>query len=191
MWNWLVVQWQWPYAVVMSAGFLLTLLPIVLNLGGEKFALIYLQLPLYLLHQWEEHRHDAFRQFVNRVIGGGREALTPTATFWINALGVWGVDLVAIYLAWAVKPVAGLVAGYMAVVNAILHLGPALKRREYNPGLLTALLLFLPLGGWCIFSVGAGAGFEVHFVSLSAAIIVHLLIVAHVMRRLARLPQPA
>ena len=185
MWNWIVRQWQWPAAALFAAMFLLAILPIVAASAGWPLALVFVQLPLYMLHQWEEHRGDGFRLYANRVIGGGREALTPAATFWINCLGVWAVNLAAIYLAWTVGPGAGLMAGYLAVVNAFLHIGPAIARRQYNPGLVTALLMFLPMGGWCIAWSGAGAGWWLHAIALAAAVGVHLVVVAHVARRLA------
>src|SRR5690606_6727990 len=130
--------------------------------AGPGLALVFLQLPVYMIHQWEEHAGDRFRRHANELIGGGREVLTPSAVFWINSAGVWGVDLAALYLAWAVAPPAGLVAGYLALVNAVLHGAPAVARRAYNPGLVTAVVLFLPLGGWCVATVGAGAGFAAH-----------------------------
>jgi hypothetical protein len=113
--------------------------------------------------------------------------LTPAATFWINCLGVWAVDLVALYLAWAFGPAAGLAAGYLAVVNAVLHLGPAVHRREYNPGLATACVLLLPLGGSCVLVAGSGCGWWPHAVGLVAAVIVHVAVIAHVATRLTRL----
>ncbi len=190
MWSWLVREWQWPMATLFAAVFLLALLPLVVISAGWPLALVFVQLPLYMLHQWEEHRSDRFRLYANRVIGGGREALTPAATFWINCLGVWAVDLAAIYLAWMFGPAAGLAAAYLAVVNALLHIGPAISRREYNPGLATACLLFVPIGGSCIVVSGAGAGLWPHAIALAAAIGVHLVVVMHVAGRLASLPQP-
>ena len=145
--GWLVGRWQWPAAALFAGLFLLAVAPAVLA-AGPLVLVVYLQLPAYLVHQYEEHAGDRFRLYVNRVIGGGREALTPVATFWINALGVWAVDLVALYLAVFLDPALGLIAAYLPVVNAVGHVGPAAARREYNPGLGTALVLFLPLGGY-------------------------------------------
>lgn len=187
MWKWLVLDWQWPAAGVFAAAFLLALLPLIFLLAGLPLTLVYLQLPLYMLHQWEEHRGDRFRTYINRTLAGGREALTPAATFWINALGVWAVDLAALYLAWLLEPAAGLAAGYLAVVNAVLHLGPALRRREYNPGLATALVLFLPAGGACIAVAGRAADFAAHAVGLGVALAVHAAVAAHVLLRLRKL----
>ncbi len=71
---------------------------------GLAIALIYVQLPIYMLHQLEEHAGDRFRTFTNTVIGHGKEVLSPNATFVINSLGVWVFDLVALYLAVFVSP---------------------------------------------------------------------------------------
>jgi hypothetical protein len=187
MWRWLVREWNWPAAACFAAVFLLVLAPLFAALAGPALALVYLQLPAYMLHQWEEHSGDRFRLYVNRTVGRGREALTPAAAFWINSLGVWAVDLAALYLAWLVEPSAGLVAGYLAVVNAVPHLGAALLRREYNPGAVTAALLLLPIGSWCIVSVGSGAGVWAHAVALAVAAGLHALIIAYVVRRLSML----
>jgi hypothetical protein len=182
-----VKEWQWPAAALLSAAFLLAVLPVVAATAGWPLALVFAQLPIYLLHQGEEHLGDRFRRYANRVIGRGQEALTPTTTFWINFLGVWGVDLVAIYLAWAFGPASGLVAAYLALVNAPLHIGPAIVRREYNPGLFTAVVLFLPLGTLTVVVAGWNAGLWPHLIGLATALGVHAVVVVQVGRRLARL----
>jgi hypothetical protein len=171
MWRWLVRDWQWPAAALFAAVFLLALLPVFAAHAGAALALVFLQLPVYMIHQWEEHTGDRFRQYANRTIGGGREALTPAGTFWINSLGVWGVDLAALYLAWKVEPAAGLVAGYLAVVNAA--------------GLL------LPAGGWCVWQAGSECGWLPHVLGLASAVGVHVVVVGYVAGRLARLPKVA
>ena len=105
------------------------------------------------------------------------------------------VDLTAIYLAWAFGPAAGLAAGYLALVNAALHIGPAIAHRAYNPGLATACLLFVPLGALCVAVAGAHAGWQPHIAGLTVALLVHATIVVHVLVRRALLnkvgPQPA
>lgn len=183
MWNWLVRDWQWPAAALFTSVFLLALTPLVFHSTDLALTLLYVQLPIYMIHQWEEHRGDRFRLYINQKIGGGQEALTPTATFWINSLGVWGVDIAALYLAWAVAPWAGLAAGYLAVVNAIPHLAMSIKTREYNPGVITAGLLFLPIGGWCIAEIGSQATWQSNGLALLIAIGIHVAIVIHVARR--------
>src|SRR5690606_31604719 len=120
--DWLVRKWQWPYAALFTSMFLLALAPLWHSFAGLALTLVFLQLPVYLIHQFEEHAEDRFRNFLNRVIGHGRELLTPSATFWINSLGVWFVNLTALYLAWGVELSLGLMAGYLCVVNGVAHL---------------------------------------------------------------------
>jgi hypothetical protein len=188
--GWLVREWQWPAASLLAACFLLLLVPVWLRVAGLALTLVYLQLPVYMLHQWEEHAGDRFRQYVNQRMAGGREALTPTATFWINALGVWAVDLASLSLAGFVNLSLGLIAVYLALVNALVHIVAATARREYNPGLWTALGLFLPLGGWGLYEVAtaSGATWVGHAVGIAAAVAGHAAIIVYIVRRLARLP---
>jgi hypothetical protein len=187
--QWLVDKWQWPAASLFVACLLLLLAPIWFRAAGTALGLVYLQLPVYMLHQWEEHTGDRFRVYVNRHIVGGREALTPTATFWINALGVWAVDLLALHLAGFVQLSLGLIAVYLPLINALGHVAPAIATRQYNPGLWTALFLFLPVGGWSWHVIGTAsdATWESHTIGVAVALAVHAAIVVHVLRRIARL----
>ncbi|MBN9063778.1 MAG: HXXEE domain-containing protein [Rhizobiales bacterium] len=76
------------------------------------------------------------------------------------------------------------------MVNGIFHLVPMVVQRRYNPGLATALLLLLPVGGWCVARVGYGAGLLPHATGLLAAIAVHVALVGPILVR-ARLMRPA
>lgn len=192
MMNWLVDQWQWPFACLFAAALLLLLTPVWMHAAGIPLALIVLQLPVYMVHEWEEHTGDRFRKYLNQNVAGGREALTPQATFWINALGVWGIDLLAIYLACFVDLSLGLMAFYLPIVNALTHIRVAIARREYNPGLWTSVVLFLPLGGWCLYKVAvqSGATWLDHVLGAAIAVAVHAAIIAYVLVRLNRLPFP-
>ncbi len=187
--DWLVGKWQWPYAALFTACFLGLLSPLVFHFAGIPLGLIYLQLPIYMLHQYEEHAGDRFRLWVNAMIGHGRDVLTPLAIFWINSLLVWVLDLVALYLACFVDLSLGLIAIYLPVVNAFGHIVPAVVKRQYNPGLLTSVLLFAPVGVWSIFLVSraAGSNLQAHLLALGVAITVHGVIIAHVRRRISYL----
>jgi hypothetical protein len=187
--EWLVGKWQWPYAALFAASFLAVLAPFVFRYAGTPLGLVYLQLPIYMLHQYEEHAGDRFRLWVNAMIGHGREVLTPIATFWINSLLVWGVDLAALYLACFVNLSLGLIAIYLPIVNAFGHIVPAIATRKYNPGLLTSVLLFLPVGIYSavVVSRAAGSTLGYHLLALGVAIAVHATIIVHVRRRIVLL----
>jgi len=190
--NWLVNDWQWPYATLFAAGFLGVLAPFVFRYAGTPLGFVYLMLPMYMVHQFEEHAGDRFRRWVNDMIGGGRDVLTPIATFWINSLLVWGLDLVALYLACFVDLSLGLIAMYLPMLNAFGHIVPSIIKKQYNPGLATSIALFLPLGivGTIVVSRAAGCTLENHLLALHVAIAVHATIIVHVRRRLASMAQP-
>jgi hypothetical protein len=186
--RWLIDDWQWPYAAAFAATFLTVLAPILVYAAGWAITLVYLQLPLYMFHQLEEHAGDRFRNFVNSTIGKGKEVLSPAATFVINSAGVWGVDLAALYLAVFVNPGWGLMAMYLPVLNAVGHIAQGILLKRYNPGLWTSLLLFLPVSGASLILVSrwTGATLPMHLTGLAVAILVHVLIMVHVKRELAR-----
>ncbi len=190
--DWLVGKWQWPYAALFAAGFLGVLAPLVFRYAGAPLGLVYLQLPIYMLHQYEEHAGDRFRVWFNSLLGHGRELLTPIATFWINSLLVWLLDLVALYLACFVDLSLGLIAIYLPMLNAFGHIVPAIVKKHYNPGLATSILVFLPVGVFSTYVVSraAGSNLQDHLLALGVAIAVHGVIIAHVRRRISYLSRP-
>ncbi|MFY8215225.1 MAG: HXXEE domain-containing protein [Chthoniobacterales bacterium] len=186
IWNWLVTRWNWPGAAAFCGVALLVISPVVWIGFGPAIFWVFVQLPFYMLHQLEEHAGDRFRMFANQVIGGGTEVLSRRATFVINSVGVWGVDLTAIYLAILVSPGWGLVAMYLPLVNSVMHVGQALLLRRYNPGLITAIVLFIPGATLGIFVVCSqvAVSWTMQISALATAIAIHALIIVHVKRML-------
>lgn len=187
VWRWLVTEWQWPNAALFAAVFLIVLSPVVGASLTLAATLVYAQLPAYLVHQWEEHTGDRFRAYVNNRMGGGRELLTRRATFWINSLGVWALIAAALLLAVFVRPGAGLVAGYLSLLNGLVHAAQAARFRGYNPGLLTAAGLLIPLGLACVVVAGREESVAPHAASAASIVLLHLGIVAHAAMRWRRL----
>lgn len=132
-----------------------------------------------MFHQVEEHRSDRFRVFVNQHVFHGVEALSPLAVLWINLPGVWGVGLFSIYAASFLSIGWGLSIVYLVLVNAVAHIVAAILWREYNPGLWTALLLFVPLGSLAILQISRVPGVERihHAAGTAVAIGIHAAIV--------------
>lgn len=177
----------WVYGGVLAAAILLLLTPLLVAPWPAVLAATFLHLPAYMVHQFEEHDRDRFRNFFNATVGGGHDVLTPLAVFIINVPGVWGVITLSLYGAAFVDTGWALVAVYLVLVNAAVHVVPAIVQRRYNPGLLTAVAIFLPLGGYAwvlVQRAGAGsAGF--HAIGLGVAVVMHAAIMAHARRRLA------
>jgi hypothetical protein len=178
----------WVYGGFLAALLLLGLMPVICRSWSLPLVLVFLQLPFYMLHQLEEHDDDRFRKFVNGLIGGGHDLLSDRAVFVINVPGVWGVNLASILLAATWDVGFGLIGVYLSLVNALVHCAQAIRLRCYNPGLITALVLFVPAGGMGLWKVGF-AGTVVpayHILGLGAAVVIHLAIVSHVVMRLRR-----
>lgn len=175
---------NWVYGGSLAGLLLLALAPLFVGGWPRPLIAIFLQLPAYMLHQFEEHDAGRFGAFVNRQIGGGRTVLTDAAIFLINVPVVWGIMAVSLWLAVRVAPGFGLVAIYLTLVNALVHIGPTIALRRYNPGLATAIILFLPLSIWALAEVSEapGTGFGHHLLGLGSAILAHLAIVAYVLR---------
>lgn len=184
--TWLVTDWQWPKAALFCALILLLLLGALFPLLPLATFFVCLQLPVYMIHQFEEHFQDRFRLDFNRNMGRGLEALTPMSTFVINSVFVWGVILLAISLMVWVHHGLGLIAVYLTLVNGLVHFLAGIIRRAYNPGLWTTLILFFPLGGygWCLLRTSCPLS---HAIGLATAILIHLGIVIFVKTRICKL----
>ncbi len=180
---------HWVPAALSTAIFLSLLLPILALQWNAAWLLIYSLLPAYMFHQVEEHSGDRFREFVNRRVFGGTEALTHAAVLRINLPGVWGVGLLSIYAASFCGIGWGLSLVYLTLINSFLHIAAAIGWREYNPGLWTALTLFIPLSAITLALVIRESGFHwiQHVVGVAVGLGIHLTIVVYTRRRAERI----
>jgi hypothetical protein len=172
---------HWVAGALFMGLALLALLPAGIPGGDSGLLLVYLASPLYMLHQVEEHFGDRFRRYVNQVVFGGVEALTTSDVLIINLPGVWGINLAALYAARFAGAGWGLVAGYMVLINGVSHVAMAVHLRSYNPGLVTAALLFIPFGLASLVLIGGSA--SQHFIGLAMALGIHAAIALHIRHR--------
>ena len=174
---------RWVYGGFLAGLLLLFLAPVLARSWPVPLVATFLCLPAYMIHQYEEHDNDRFRSYVNRKIG--RDALSPLAVFVINVPGVWGTVGISLALAATLRIGFGLIAMYLIALNGAIHVIQAVIAREYNPGLGTAVALFLPLGGYGIGLIQqAGAGSVLmHATGALAAIGIHVAIIVHVLRK--------
>jgi hypothetical protein len=171
------------FHVVRFAAFTLT--SVLVHSWPVSLVTMFLCLPVYMIHQYEEHDNDRFRLFVNQKIGKRRVGLSPLAVFVINVTGVCGVIGLSLALAARVSAGFGLVAVYLVLLNGTIHAVQAVISRGYNPGLGTAIVSFLPLGGYGIAAIqraGGGTSF-MHMTGAGAAIAIHVAIIVHTMRQ--------
>ena len=173
----------WVYGgFVFSFILLAFLLPYSKTLSLFEF-LLCLHLPVYMWHQYEEHDDDRFRTFLDQTFGQG--ILKQEAIFVINVFGVWALFSLLTLLALHVSPGLGIGVAYLTLVNALVHLVQFIKLRGYNPGLETAIFLFIPLSGFCLFESFVNERFPVpqHVLGVLIGIGVHALIVIYAVRQ--------
>ncbi|MEM6277843.1 MAG: HXXEE domain-containing protein [Verrucomicrobiota bacterium] len=154
---------HWMKVGVFMAPFLAFLSTAKVDDSAEEFrfdlSLVSLTLLIaYIFHQFEEHWIDlfgnryAFKPYVNQLLverlGVENEVegpLTDAGVFVINTSLVWLVAFLAIWRGPRHNfPVFCLAS--IVVINALSHIAVGILASEYNPGLLTSIVLFLPLG---------------------------------------------
>jgi hypothetical protein len=113
---------------------------------------------MYLLHMFEEHgidvlgRRYAFLGFLCRTLGYpvlSSCPATPEFVFSVNVLACQIAFGLAFFLRRS-HPLIAACAWGIPLVNAVAHVLPALATGRYNPGLLTALVLFVPGCAWML-----------------------------------------
>jgi hypothetical protein len=180
---------NWVYGGALAAILLLALSPLLVAGWTAPLAATFLLLPAYMIHQYEEHDRDRFRQFFNATVGKGFDVLSPLAVFVTNVPGVWGVITLSLYGAASYGAGWGLVAVYLVLINAVVHVVHGIIFRCYNPGLFTAVAVFMPLGAVTLILIdrAGGAAISNHAVGLISALAIHAAILLHVRRKLRRL----
>lgn len=115
--------------------------------------LSFLGTALYMIHNVEEYGIaangvlHAFPDSLCTVLGQPDYpacGIPPVFYLVVNLPLVWVLGPLAALLARRF-PLAGLILWGVIGINALAHIGPAIALREYDPGLLTAVLLFVPL----------------------------------------------
>lgn len=120
--------------------------------------LVCLTWPVYMVHQFEEHGVDLlgrrYHFLVEMCTMLGHADLAgcpadPAFILAVNVGGVWLAGLTAVV--WRRRnPMVGACVLGLPLVNGFAHLGPAIVHGQYNSGVLTGTLLFLPLGAYVV-----------------------------------------
>lgn len=113
----------------------------------QKFSL--LSLAFLMFHQFEEYVYPGgFQQYFNTRIynpfGFFKNKISDKAVIWVNVVFGWGIyGIVALFFHNNHTVVMIFVA--VLLINGLLHFGVSFSSRNYNPGVVTGAILFLPL----------------------------------------------
>ncbi|MCY1056164.1 HXXEE domain-containing protein [Nannocystis sp. SCPEA4] len=154
-----VVLYGWPWLALIAGAILVLVLGLAPRPAGapprlrDPKWLLQIGLPIYMLHQFEEHGRDVFGRpypFHASFCGvlGHPDLATcpadPAFLFAVNVGAVW-IAFITGALAGPRHAMVGATALGIPLVNAFMHIGPAVAKQAYNPGVLTSVLLLLPL----------------------------------------------
>ena len=135
---------NWSRASLVTTIILLVIAPLVYLGTGIAVFLIFLWLPFYMLHQYEEHADGKLIEYYQKKMPDIAPYLSKWKLLIVNIVFIWLMFLISIYCAFVGKFALALYAPYVSLVNALVTVAQALRWRAYSPGLWTALLLFLP-----------------------------------------------
>lgn len=183
----------WPWIGVVLAAVLLVLLfgtslfrtPGAGSRWHDTAWLAVLSIPLYMVHQVEEHGIDlygetyAFRAALCAQLGYPDASTCPIPDSFITAVNVgsvWGATVLAAVFGRR-NPLIALTGYGIPLVNGVLHIVETVRSQAYNPGVLTGTLLFLPLGLWAL-HVGwrSGIGRLGIAAVMASGVVVHLVL---------------
>jgi hypothetical protein len=161
----------WPWIGLGFAGVLVVLLFATNLLRRDRSLprhrdlrwLAFLAVAVYMVHNVEEYGIaadgvlHAFPDALCTTLGQPAYpgcGIPPTFFLFVNLPLIWIAGPVAALLSRRM-PLVGLTLWGVTGVNAVVHVAPAIALREYDPGLVTAVVLFIPLTAMA-FTAAAG-----------------------------------
>lgn len=178
MTNWLYKHWA--KLSLFLAIIVIVIIYFFINPRNFLLFLIWIQLPIYLLHQFEEHNWNGFKNYVNKTVFKVKEGdfpLNDKIIFWVNIPIIW--ILIPIFAGLSsVNMMFGLWIPYFAVFNSLTHVIVSIQNREYNPGLIVSLILGIPVGIYALilFYSYIQVPVLISALSLLFAVLLHLIV---------------
>lgn len=116
--------------------------------------LIWLQIPVYCLYQFEEYiLPGGFADFFYKKGLGSNEKdfpLDKKVSFWINIPIIFVAFPLSAILSGYIDISIGIWTAYFSIINAFSHVAIFFKHK-YNPGFVVSLLLNIPIGAFTIY----------------------------------------
>lgn len=174
---------EWP-----KIGFFIAIYTGLILLANAKnmpclTLLIWLQFPVYLLHEFEEHAYPGkFKEFINKEIFRSKIPdfpLNAKRVFWINILFIWIMFPCVALLSQLQHVEYGLLLPFFGMFNATTHIACLIIKRKYNPGLFVSVFLNYPTGYYTLKIAHNQGVLNLHngMIALLACFLAHLAMV--------------
>ena len=184
--NWLYLNWA---RICLILSIIVTIIIfLVVKTNNLILFLIWIQIPIYLLHQFEEHYWPGgFKNFFNKEIFNvqdGEYPLNDSSIFWINVPIIWVLMPIFAALSY-INLFFGLWIPYFAVFNSLTNVVAVIVKSKYNPGLFVSLVLGIPVAIYTLwlFYTLINVPLIITVLSLLIVLILHLIIIIFSTRR--------
>lgn len=185
------IEWlykNWAKLCLILSLIVTIIIFLVVKTDNILLFLIWIQIPIYLLHQFEEHAWPGgFRKYVNLKVFDVKSAEYPLSdvnVFWINIPVIWVLMPIFAALSY-LNLFFGLWIPYFAVLNSLTHVIAAIVKREYNPGIVVSILLGIPVAVYTLWLFYALISIPliITAVSILVAILMHVLLIVFIKRK--------
>ena len=123
---------------------------------GSREWVLWLLVTASAVHVVEEHALG-WQGWADETLGRRIGAHPTWADFWATNTALLTFGFAAAFVGWQATWFA-LAFPALCLINAVLfHVLPSLVQRRPNPGVFTAVALYLPLGIWCYVAAGRDA----------------------------------
>lgn len=193
-WAWFDITWPW---IGLGFAILILILLFATNFLRYNFQisrwrdavwLSWFAVPIYMLHQFEEYgidllgRKHAFPTDLcnNLSLGNYPSCIIPHDYFlYVNISLVWFIAVLNAKFS-SKNTFVGLGLYSVLISNAIVHLIGAVAAKNYNPGLFTAIVIFLPSFYWLCKALFGQGGFAKKGISILIAtgVILHIILIS-------------
>jgi hypothetical protein len=180
--NWLYKNWA-------KLSFLLAIIVTIfifvfIKTENSVLFLIWIQIPIYLLHQFEEHRWNGFKNYINKKVFNvqkGDFPLNDKNIFWINIPIIWILMPIFAGLS-SINIMFGLWIPFFAVFNSLSHVIFSIQNWEYNPGLIVSLILGIPVGTYALITFYSYIAVSaiISIISIFFALLLHIIIFSYI-----------
>ena len=145
--------------------------------------ILWIATAAYAVHMIEETVYD-WHGWVRRVL----KLQAVWNEFYVVIAFVIVLGISCAMVGWR-QPAVALIFPAFMLVNAILfHIAPVLATRIFSPGVITAVTLFLPIGGWAYYGAWRDGVLSTGTVIISGVIGFLLMMFPIVLQKTKRLP---
>ena len=158
------------------------------NIIPELQLLIWLQVPVYLLHQFEEHAWPGgFKEFMGKIVFKQEDGgpLDARDIFLINIPIVWiGYPIFAALTTISIN--LGIWIIYLSLINGAFHILVGLRLHRYNPGVVISLFVNVPLSIYTLIRIADLESISAisHIIGIAIAVVIQVGVVIFVLKRL-------